>query len=310
MTYPAASGSVEARREVGCEVGPGELVALVGPSGGGKSTLLRIIAGLRPPTRGAVSVAGRPVTRPLPAVGMVFQAPVLLKGRRIVDTVLLAAELAGLAPARRRARAEALLSLVGLGEFGAKRPRELSGGMQQRVALCRALLLDPPLLLMDEPFGALDALTRDELNLELLRVWGEGSHERKTIVFVTHSIPEAVFLADRVVVLTARPGRVAASIAVGLARRRTVASRASAAVGALPPGALDRGVALVVQDAAVEAVDQHEAARPGGELRGGLVEHTRAPEDAELGEHRHRHARAHAVDDVRGEQGVLVEHLR
>ena len=233
MTYPAASGSVEALRDVGFEVGRGELVALVGPSGCGKSTLLRIIAGLRPPTRGAVSVAGRPVTRPLPAVGMVFQAPVLLKWRRIVDNVLLAAELAGLDPARHRARAEALLSLVGLGEFGAKLPRELSGGMQQRVALCRALLLDPPLLLMDEPFGALDALTRDELNLELLRVWGEGSHERKTIVFVTHSIPEAVFLADRVVVLTARPGRVAASIAVGLARPRTVASRASADFGAL-----------------------------------------------------------------------------
>src|SRR5204862_5929044 len=210
MTYPAASGSVEALRDVGFEVGRGELVALVGPSGCGKSTLLRIIAGLRPPTCGAVSVAGRPVTRPLPAVGMVFQAPVLLKWRRIVDNVLLAAELAGLDPARHRARAEALLSLVGLGEFGAKLPRELSGGMQQRVSLCRALLLDPPLLLMDEPFGALDAMTRDEMNVELLRIWGEaGARGRKTIVFVTHSIAEAIFLADRVVVMTPRPGRVA-----------------------------------------------------------------------------------------------------
>jgi NitT/TauT family transport system ATP-binding protein len=233
MTYPAASGRVEALRDISFAVDRGELVALVGPSGCGKSTLLRIIAGLRPATQGAVTVDGRPVTRPIPAVGMVFQSPVLLKWRRIVDNVLLAAELAGLDPARHRARAEELLALVGLGEFGAKLPRELSGGMQQRVALCRALLLDPPLLLMDEPFGALDAMTRDELNLELLRVWGEGSRARKTIVFVTHSIAEAAFLADRVVVLTPRPGRVAASVAVGLARPRTVTSRASADFGAL-----------------------------------------------------------------------------
>src|SRR5207237_7019473 len=193
MTYPAASGSVEALRDVGFEVGRGELVALVGPSGCGKSTLLRIIAGLRPPTRGAVSVAGRPVTRPLPAVGMVFQAPVLLKWRRIVDNVLLPAELAGLSPDAYRARATDLLRLVGLEDFGDKLPRELSGGMQQRAALCRALLLDPPLLLMDEPFGALDAMTRDELNLGLLRVWGEGSQRRKTVLFVRHAIAEGVF---------------------------------------------------------------------------------------------------------------------
>ncbi|OGK99091.1 MAG: ABC transporter [Candidatus Rokubacteria bacterium RIFCSPLOWO2_02_FULL_73_56] len=233
MTYRAESGPVEALSEIAFGVGRGELLALVGPSGCGKSTLLRIIAGLRPATAGRVLVDGRPVTRPIPAVGMVFQAPVLLKWRRIVENVLLAAELSGLDPAAYRARAAELLRLVGLGGFGDKLPRELSGGMQQRAALCRALLLDPPLLLMDEPFGALDAMTRDELGLELLRVWGEGSRTRKTIVFVTHSIPEAVFLADRVVVMTPRPGRVADTVPVGLPRPRTVATRASAEFGAL-----------------------------------------------------------------------------
>ena len=233
MTYRAESGPVEALRDITLEVGRGELVALVGPSGCGKSTLLRIIAGLRPATAGRVLVDQRPVTRPIAAVGMVFQAPVLLKWRPIVENVLLAAELSGLDPAAYRARAEELLVLVGLGGFDDKLPRELSGGMQQRAALCRALLLDPPLLLMDEPFGALDAMTRDELGLELLRVWGEGSRTRKTVVFVTHSIPEAVFLADRVVVMTPRPGRVAETFPVGLPRPRTVETRASAELGSL-----------------------------------------------------------------------------
>jgi NitT/TauT family transport system ATP-binding protein len=233
MTYGAASGPVEALQSISFRVEAGELLALVGPSGCGKSTLLRIIAGLRPPTTGRVAVDGRSVLGPIPAVGMVFQAPVLLKWRRIVENVLLAAELAGFDPVPFRARAHELLRLVGLGGFADRLPRELSGGMQQRAALCRALLLDPPLLLMDEPFGALDAMTRDELNLELLRVWGEGSRTRKTIVFVTHSIPEAVFLADRVVVLTPRPGRVAAIVPVPLPRPRTVETRASPEFGAL-----------------------------------------------------------------------------
>ena len=233
MTYRADSGPVEALRDISFAVDRGELVALVGPSGCGKSTLLRIIAGLRPPSAGRIAVDGRAVTRPIAAVGMVFQAPVLLKWRRIVDNVLLPAELAGLSPDAYRARATDLLRLVGLEDFGDKLPRELSGGMQQRAALCRALLLDPPLLLMDEPFGALDAMTRDEPNLELLRVWGEGSRQRKTILFVTHSIPEAVFLADRVVVMTPRPGRVARVVQVRLPRPRTTATRASAHFGAL-----------------------------------------------------------------------------
>ncbi len=237
MVYAAASGPVEALRDIALAVGRGELVALVGPSGCGKSTLLRVVAGLIAPTRGRVLVGDRPVTRPLAEVGMVFQSPVLLKWRTIVDNVLLPAELSGLARAAYRARAGELLRLVGLGEFGLRLPRELSGGMQQRAALCRALLLDPPLLLMDEPFGALDAMTRDEMNLELLRVWGEGtgkdSGTRKTILFVTHSIPEAVFLADRVVVMSPRPGRIAAVTPIDLPRPRTVRTRASPEFGRL-----------------------------------------------------------------------------
>ncbi|MGH7315101.1 MAG: ABC transporter ATP-binding protein [Candidatus Rokuibacteriota bacterium] len=233
MTYPTASGPVEALRDIDLAVGRGELAAIVGPSGCGKSTLLRIIAGLRPASGGRVEVDGREVLRPIPSVGMVFQAPVLLKWRTIEANVLLPAELSGLDPRAYRSRAGELLRLVGLGEFAQRLPRELSGGMQQRASLCRALLLDPPLLLMDEPFGALDAMTRDEMNLELLRVWGEGSRERKTIVFVTHSIPEAVFLADRVVVMTPRPGRLARVFDVPLPRPRTVASRATPDFGAL-----------------------------------------------------------------------------
>ncbi len=233
VVYAGAGGTVEALRDISFTVGQGELVALVGPSGCGKSTLLRVVAGLRAATRGTVAVDGRAVTRPLPAVGMVFQAPVLLKWRSVLDNVLLPAELAGLDARRYRGRARELLGLVGLADFASRLPRELSGGMQQRAALCRALLLDPPLLLMDEPFGALDAMTRDEMNLELLRVWGEGNRERKTILFVTHSIAEAVLLADRVVVMTARPGRVARIVAPDLPRPRTMHARAAPEFGRL-----------------------------------------------------------------------------
>jgi NitT/TauT family transport system ATP-binding protein len=244
MVYRAGSGPVEALADISFTVDQGEFIALVGPSGCGKSTLLRIVAGLRAATTGRVLVGGRTVTRPIAEVGMVFQAPVLLKWRTILDNVLLPAELSGLRPASYRQRALDLLALVGLGGFDRKLPRELSGGMQQRAALCRALLLDPPLLLMDEPFGALDAMTRDEMNLELLRIWGEPdagrespapglTGERKTVLFVTHSIPEAVFLADRVVVMTPRPGRLARIFDVGLPRPRTVEARAQPEFGRL-----------------------------------------------------------------------------
>jgi NitT/TauT family transport system ATP-binding protein len=236
MVYEAASGPVRALQEISFAVDRGEFVALVGPSGCGKSTLLRLVAGLRLATTGRVSVGGRPVTRPLPEVGMVFQAPVLLRWRTILDNVLLPAELSGRNRSDYRDRAEELLRLVGLEDFAGKLPRELSGGMQQRASLCRALLLDPPLLLMDEPFGALDAMTRDEMNVELLRVWGEaGGRERtrKTVLFVTHSIPEAIFLADRVVVMTPRPGRVARIFTLTLPRPRTVETRGAAEFGRL-----------------------------------------------------------------------------
>ena len=236
MTYASASGPVEALSGISFGVGRGELVALVGPSGCGKSTLLRVVAGLRPPTVGRARVEGREVVAPLPAVGMVFQAPVLLRWRRLLDNVLLPVDLMGRRRDDYRSRALDLLRTTGLAEFAEKYPAELSGGMQQRASLCRALILDPPILLMDEPFGALDAMTRDEMNLELLRVWGEASgprEQRKTILFVTHSIPEAVFLADRVVVMTPRPGRVARVVDVALPRPRTMAQRADPAFGRL-----------------------------------------------------------------------------
>jgi NitT/TauT family transport system ATP-binding protein len=236
MLYQTSSGPVEALRGVSLSVADGEFLSLVGPSGCGKSTLLRIIAGLRRATSGAVSVDGVAVTAPIARVGMIFQAPVLLKWRTVIDNVLLPAELAGLPVARYRQRARDLLRLVGLGEFAGKRPSELSGGMQQRASMCRALLLDPPLLLMDEPFGALDAMTRDELNFELLRVWGEGPATgagRKTIVFVTHAIEEAVVLSDRVVVMSPRPGTIIAARDIDLPRPRSVETRASAGLGRL-----------------------------------------------------------------------------
>jgi NitT/TauT family transport system ATP-binding protein len=236
MVYQAASGPVEALRGISLSIDQGEFVSLVGPSGCGKSTLLRCIAGLRPVTGGRILVEGAPVVRPIPKVGMVFQAAVMLKWRTVLDNVLLPVELYGLNPRDYRDRAHDLLKLVGLGDFAKKRPGELSGGMQQRASLCRALILDPPILLMDEPFGALDAMTRDDMNLELLRIWGEqrtqaGGSPRKTVVFVTHSIPEACFLSDRVVVMSPRPGRVASIKPVDIARPRTVATRVSPELG-------------------------------------------------------------------------------
>jgi NitT/TauT family transport system ATP-binding protein len=236
MVYQTSSGPVEALRDISLTVNRGEFISLVGPSGCGKSTLLRIIAGLRPATAGAVTVNGLQVARPISNIGMVFQSPVLLKWRTILDNVLLPVELTGLARAKYRQRALELLRLVGLGEFSDKLPGELSGGMQQRVSICRALLLDPPLLLMDEPFGALDAMTRDDMNFELLRIWGEGlgvGGQRKTIVFVTHSIQEAVILSDRVVVMSQRPGNITAVRDIELARPRTIEMRASEHVGRL-----------------------------------------------------------------------------
>jgi len=202
------------------DVMPGELVSLVGPSGCGKSTLLKILAGLHAHDGGEVRIGTRAHPfDPSKDIGMVFQAPLLLKWRRILENVLLPAEILGLPmePARRRARD--LLALVGLSGAEDKYPYELSGGMQQRAAIARALIHDPKLVLMDEPFGALDALTREKMNLELLRIWKEAG---KTIVFVTHGISEAVFLGTRVVVLTAGPARMADNFEIDLPHPRTL----------------------------------------------------------------------------------------
>jgi NitT/TauT family transport system ATP-binding protein len=187
------------------DVEAGELVSLVGPSGCGKTTLLKVLAGLHPFDSGEVTIGTRAQPfDPSRDIGMVFQQPLLLKWRRIIDNVLLPAEILGLPMTASRSRARDLLALVGLKGNEDKYPYELSGGMQQRAAIARALIHDPKLILMDEPFGALDALTREKMNLELLRIWEEA---RKTIVFVTHGITEAVFLGTRVIVLTAGPAR-------------------------------------------------------------------------------------------------------
>ena len=202
------------------DVMPGDLVSLVGPSGCGKSTLLKILAGLHGHDGGEVKIgSAEHAFDPSRDVGMVFQAPLLLKWRRILENVLLPAEILGLPMGEARERARALLALVGLGGNEDKYPYELSGGMQQRAAIARALVHDPKLVLMDEPFGALDALTREKMNLELLRIWRES---KKTIVFVTHGISEAVFLGSRVVVLTAGPAKMADNFAIELPYPRTL----------------------------------------------------------------------------------------
>jgi NitT/TauT family transport system ATP-binding protein len=211
------------------DVEAGELVALVGPSGCGKTTLLKILAGLHSHEAGEVRI-GSPAQPfdPSRDIGMVFQQPLLLKWRRIIDNVLLPAEILGLPMAESRMRARDLLHLVGLKGAEDKFPYELSGGMQQRAAIARALVHDPKLILMDEPFGALDALTREKMNLELLRIWEKA---QKTIVFVTHGIPEAVFLGTRVIVLTAGPARMADNFRVELPHPRTLEMKTSEKFG-------------------------------------------------------------------------------
>jgi NitT/TauT family transport system ATP-binding protein len=219
-TYRSRHGEVvHAVEDVGLEVKEKEFVSLVGPSGCGKSTLLKLVSGLTPPTRGTIRIRGQEVREPFPDVGFVFQSAVLLPWRTVLDNVLFSIEMLGESRQQYRDRALALIELAGLAGFERRYPGELSGGMQQRVAICRALVHDPSLLLMDEPFGALDAMTREEMSLELLRIWEE---RRKTILFVTHSIPEAILLADRVVVMTPRPGRLARVLEIGLPRPRTV----------------------------------------------------------------------------------------
>jgi NitT/TauT family transport system ATP-binding protein len=203
-------------------IAQGEFLAIVGPSGCGKSTLLRLIAGLLAPSAGRVALYGETVTRPQTRLGIVFQSPVLLEWRTILDNVLLQLELRGEDPRPQRARALELLRSVGLVEFADRYPRELSGGMRQRASIVRALIHDPPLLLMDEPFGALDALTREQMRVDLEALWVA---KRKTVVFITHSIDEAVLLADRVIVMSARPGRIARELRIEMPRPRGLEAR-------------------------------------------------------------------------------------
>ena len=230
------------------DIGPGEFVSLIGPSGCGKSTLLRLIGDLIGPTRGNVEINGKPAhaARLGREYGMVFQAPVLFEWRTVEDNVKLPLELLGMSRSDRDARAREMLQLVELGEFARHHPYQLSGGMQQRVAIARALALQPSILLMDEPFGALDEMTRERMNDEVLRIWQQTG---TTVVFVTHSIPEAVFLSTRVVVMSARPGRITRLVDVPLPHPRNEETRED-----------PRYFRLVTE--------VREALRAGGDLRG------------------------------------------
>jgi NitT/TauT family transport system ATP-binding protein len=224
--YPVRQGEpVQALSGVGFDLQDGEFLSVVGPSGCGKSTLLRIMAGLDRATRGEVLLGGEPVSRPSRDIGIVFQQPTLLPWRSVLENVLLPAQMQRLDRAHSLSRARDLLELVGLSGFVGNYPFELSGGMQQRVAICRALVCDPRILLMDEPFGALDAMTREQMNVELMRIQAE---QQKTVVFITHSIPEAVFLGDRVMVMTPRPGRISQMAEIDLPKPRTLATMGSA----------------------------------------------------------------------------------
>lgn len=222
--YPSKNAPIVAVEEATFDVFEQEFVSLVGHSGCGKTTIMKIIAGLLDGTSGEVLVNGRRVTGPQANTGIVFQTPVLFQWRTVIDNVMLPVEILGLPKSEYYSRAMELLELTGLQDFKYKYPRELSGGMQQRVSISRALVHDPALLLLDEPFGALDAMTRGEMNMELQNIWSE---KRKTSLLITHSIPEAVFLADRVLVMTPRPGRIADIIDIGLPRPRTSEMRLS-----------------------------------------------------------------------------------
>jgi NitT/TauT family transport system ATP-binding protein len=229
-TYQTADGPVPSLTPLTFDIRDGEFLTIVGPSGCGKSTLLKMVAGLLPATTGSIRLGGTVVDGPPDNVGIVFQSPVLLAWRNVIDNILLQIEMRKLPRAQYVDKARALIETTGLAGFERKFPWQLSGGMQQRASICRALVHDPAVLLMDEPFGALDAMTRERMNLELQRIW---SATRKTVLFITHSIPEAVFLADRVLVMSERPGSVAAIYDVALPRPRTLALMADPAFTAL-----------------------------------------------------------------------------
>jgi len=215
--YETKDGSVEACADISLDIRRSEFVAIVGPSGCGKTTILKMVAGLVPYSAGSITVGGAAVDRPLTDVGIVFQESILLDWRDVLSNVMLQIEIRGLDAAAGEPVARGLLQATGLAGFEHKQPYELSGGMRQRVSICRALVHDPPLLLMDEPFGALDALTREQISMDIQRIWMD---KRKTAIHITHSIPEAVLLADRVVVMGPRPGRIVEIIEVDLPRPR------------------------------------------------------------------------------------------
>ena len=222
LTYASSRGPVQALLQLDFDVEPGAFVSVLGPSGCGKSTLLRLACGLLRPSGGSIALAGRPIEGPRPEVGIVFQQPTLLPWKNVLDNVLVPVRARGADIGVARLRALELLRMVKLEAFASHYPHELSGGMQQRVGIARALVHDPALLLMDEPFAALDAMTRENMMVELQRIWrGTG----KSVLFITHSIPEAVFLSDRVVVMSAHPGRIARTVTIDLPRPRTADQR-------------------------------------------------------------------------------------
>jgi NitT/TauT family transport system ATP-binding protein len=217
--YGRGSDAVQALDDISLSVAHNEFVSVLGPSGCGKSTLVLLLAGLLSPSRGTITVQGQRVDGPRRTNGIVFQNAVMLPWRTVIDNVLLPIDLMGENIRDYRARARELLEIAGIADFAERLPHELSGGMRQRAGICRALIQDPDLLLMDEPFSALDAMTRDDMNLELLRIW---ERDRKTVIFITHSISEAVFLSDRVVVMSKRPAQIVDDISIRLPRPRAV----------------------------------------------------------------------------------------
>ena len=219
--FQTAERDVVALKDIDLEIPQGQFVCLLGPSGCGKSTLLNALAGFAPPSSGRIVVDGKPVEAPGPERGMVFQEYALFPWMTVADNVAFGLQIKGLPKAEIAATVARLLKMLSLGDFGNRFPKDLSGGMRQRVAIARVLALDSPIMLMDEPFGALDALTRRNLQDELLRIWSEL---KKTIIFVTHSIEEAIYLADRIVVMTYRPGTVKRDLAVDLPRGRDPAA--------------------------------------------------------------------------------------
>jgi NitT/TauT family transport system ATP-binding protein len=219
LTYTTSRGPLEALKALSFDVAAGEFVSILGPSGCGKSTLLKLVTGLVSPTAGTIRLAGDPVRGPRREVGIVFQQPTLLPWKTVIENVLVPIRAMGMDVGAKRGVALELLDMMKLGKFARHYPSELSGGMQQRVGIARCLIHDPTLLLMDEPFAALDALTRESMMDELQRIWMTTG---KSVLFITHSIPEAVYLSDRIIVLSPRPGRVLHTLNVDLPRPRTL----------------------------------------------------------------------------------------